>query len=136
MAEPRVADKNTLYWWEAAPVRPLPQRPLPKKLDVLIVGAGYAGLSARLSLAREGRCLAAFDAMERGPHRAMAEPPVEPSRPDYATISRRFGEEKAIAIEAEGKIAREFLYDFIETDGLACDFRLVCPFKGAPGYDP
>jgi hypothetical protein len=32
-------------------------------------------------------------------------------RPDNATIARRFGEEKAMAIEAEGKIAREFLYD-------------------------
>ncbi len=43
-------------------------------------------------------------------------------RPDYATITRRFGEDKAIAIEAEGKIAREFLYDFIRTEGL--DVRL------------
>jgi glycine/D-amino acid oxidase-like deaminating enzyme len=56
-------------------------------------------------------------------------------RPDCATIARRFGEEKAKAIEAEGKVAREFLYDFIKTEGLACDFRLVGLFKGAFGYD-
>ena len=56
-------------------------------------------------------------------------------RLDYATITRRFGEAKAMAIEAEGKIAREFLYDFIATEGLACDFRLVGAFKGALGYN-
>ena len=40
-----------------------------------------------------------------------------------------------MAIEAEGKIAREFLYDFIKTEGLECDFQLVGQFKGAIGYD-
>lgn len=43
MHEPRVADKNTPYWWEEAAVKPLPQQPLAKKLDVAIVGADYAG---------------------------------------------------------------------------------------------
>ena len=56
-------------------------------------------------------------------------------RPDYATISWRFGEEKAMAIEAEGKVAREFLYDFIKTEKLDCDFRLVGLFRGAIGYE-
>jgi glycine/D-amino acid oxidase-like deaminating enzyme len=56
-------------------------------------------------------------------------------RPDNATIARRFGEEKALAIEAEGQVAREFLYDFIASEGLDCDFRLVGVFRGALGYD-
>src|SRR5918994_7864221 len=64
--EPKVAEKNTPYWWEAAPVVPLPPQPLAKKLDVAIVGAGYAGLAAGLVLAREGRSVAAFDAMNPG----------------------------------------------------------------------
>ena len=127
MHEPRVADKNTPYWWEEAPVKPLPQQPLAKKLDVAIVGAGYAGLSAGLVLAREGRSVAAFDAMNPGERASSRNGGITSGsiRPDYATITRRFGEEKAIAIEAEGKIAREFLYDFIETEGLDCDFQLV-----------
>jgi hypothetical protein len=32
--EPKVADKNTPYWWEAAPVVPLPPQPLAKKLTL------------------------------------------------------------------------------------------------------
>jgi glycine/D-amino acid oxidase-like deaminating enzyme len=135
--EPEIAEKNTPYWWEAAPVMPLPRQPLAKKLDVVIVGAGYAGLSAGLVLAREGRSVAAFDAMHPGEGASTRNGGITSGsiRPDSATITRRFGEEKAMAIEAEGKIAREFLYDFIKTEGLDCDFRLVGQFKGAFGYE-
>ncbi|MBZ9992876.1 FAD-binding oxidoreductase [Mesorhizobium sp. BH1-1-4] len=137
MQEPEVAEKNTPYWWEAAPVMPLPRQPLAKKLDVVIVGAGYAGLSAGLVLAREGRSVAAFDAMHPGEGASTRNGGITSGsiRPDSATITRRFGEEKAMAIEAEGKIAREFLYDFIKTEELDCDLRLVGQFKGAFGYE-
>ncbi|TPK26996.1 FAD-binding oxidoreductase [Mesorhizobium sp. B2-5-3] len=137
MQEPKVAEKNTPYWWEAAPVMPLPRQPLAKKLDVVIVGAGYAGLSAGLVLAREGRSVAAFDAMHPGEGASTRNGGITSGsiRPDSATITRRFGEEKAMAIEAEGKVAREFLYDFIKSKGLDCDFRLVGQFKGAFGYE-
>lgn len=137
MHAPRVDEKATPYWWEAAPPKPLPQQPLPKTLDVLIVGAGYAGLSAGLVLAREGRSVAAFDAMNPGEGASTRNGGITSGsiRPDYATLTRRFGEEKALAIEAEGKTAREFLYDFIRTEGLACDFQPVGQFKGAFGYE-
>jgi glycine/D-amino acid oxidase-like deaminating enzyme len=123
MHEPRVADKNTPYWWEEAPVKPLPQQPLAKKLDVAIVGAGYAGLSAGLVLAREGRSVAAFDAMNSGERASTRNGGITSGsiRPDYATITRRFGGEKAMTIEAEGKITRELLYDFIQSEKLDCD---------------
>ncbi len=135
--EPKVADKDTPYWWEAAPVRPLPPVPLAKQLDVAIVGAGYAGLSAGLTLARAGRSVAAFDAMSPGEGASSRNGGVTSGtiRPDYATVTRRFGEERAMAIEAEGKLAREFLYDFIKTEGLDCDFKLVGSFKGALGFN-
>lgn len=137
MHAPTVAEKAAPYWWEAAPLNPLPEQPLPKKLDVLIVGAGYAGLAAGLVLAREGRSVAAFDAMNPGEGASTRNGGITSGsiRPDYDTLARRFGEEKALAIEAEGKTAREFLYDFIKTEGLTCDFQLVGQFKGAFGYE-
>ncbi|MGY8676663.1 FAD-binding oxidoreductase [Bradyrhizobium sp. UFLA05-153] len=137
MHAPRVDEKATPYWWEASPLKPLPQQPLPKKLDVLIVGAGYAGLSAGLVLAREGRSVAAFDAMDPGEGASTRNGGITSGtiRPDFATLTRRFGEERALAIEAEGKSAREFLYDFIKTEGLACDFQPVGQFKSAFGYE-
>src|SRR3954453_17556517 len=107
MHEPRAAERDTPYWWEAAPLRSLPQQALPKKLDVLIVGAGYTGLSAGLVLAREGRSVAAFDAMNPGEGASSRNGGITSAniRPNYATIARHFGEHTAIAIEAEGKTA-------------------------------
>jgi NADPH-dependent 2,4-dienoyl-CoA reductase/sulfur reductase-like enzyme len=54
------------YWWEAAPLPDLDQVPLPERVDVAIVGAGYAGLSAALTLARAGRQVAVFEAESPG----------------------------------------------------------------------
>jgi glycine/D-amino acid oxidase-like deaminating enzyme len=137
MNEPNATHKKTPYWWEAAPVAPLPPQSVAKTLDVAIVGAGYAGLMAGLVLTRAGRSVAAFDAMNPGEGASSRNGGITSGtiRPDYATIAKHFGEEKAMAIEVEGKRAREYLYDFIETEGLDCDFQLVGAFKGALGYD-
>src|SRR5690606_1387070 len=119
-------EKNTPYWWEAAPVRPLPTQPLAKQADVVIVGAGYAGLTAGLTLARAGRSVTVLDKMNPGQGASSRNGGITSGniRPSYAELVRKFGEERAIAIEAEGKAAREFIYDFIRTEGLDCDFSL------------
>ncbi|WOI58104.1 NAD(P)/FAD-dependent oxidoreductase [Palleronia sp. LCG004] len=125
------------YWWEAAPPKALPPTPLPGKLDVAIVGAGYAGLSAALVLARAGRSVAAFDAMRPGEGASSRNGGITSGtiRPSFARIAKRFGEDVALAIEAEGKVAREFVYDLIRTEELDCDFRMTGLFKGALGFD-
>ena len=45
LKDPRAARTATPYWWEAAPPAALPTEALPAKVDVAIVGAGYAGLT-------------------------------------------------------------------------------------------
>ncbi|WP_369413733.1 NAD(P)/FAD-dependent oxidoreductase [Halomonas alkalisoli] len=137
MHERSIAEQSSPFWWQAAPVKPLPQQPLARKLDVLIVGAGYAGLAAGLALARAGRSVGAFDAMSPGEGASSRNGGIASGsiHPDYATLSRRFGKEKALTIEAEGKLARDFLYDFIETEGVDCDFQLTGLFRSAIGYE-
>jgi len=134
---PAPARLATPWWWEAAPPVPLPDLPLPAQADVAILGAGYAGLSAALVLARAGRQVAVFDAMNPGEGASSRNGGITSGniRPGFADIARRFGEATALAIEAEGKTAREFLWDLIGREGLDCDFRLTGIFKGALGFD-
>lgn len=137
MPDNKLAQQNSPYWWEAAPPRPLPVKPLAARLDVAIVGAGYAGLSAALVLARAGRSVAAFDAMNPGEGASSRNGGITSGsiRPGFDELSQAFGVDKAVAVENEGKRARAFLYDFIKTEGLDCDFQLTGLFKGALGYD-
>lgn len=135
--DPRAARSATPYWWEAAPPASLPRSPLPAKVDVAIVGAGFAGLSAALVLARAGRSVAAFDAMNPGEGASSRNGGITSGniRPSLDSLIKRFGKETAYAIEAEGKVAREFLRDLIQTEGLACDYKLTGAFSGAFGLD-
>lgn len=52
--------KETPYWWEAAePETNLD--PLPERVDVVVVGSGYAGINAATHLARAGRSVVVLD---------------------------------------------------------------------------
>jgi glycine/D-amino acid oxidase-like deaminating enzyme len=54
------------YWWEAYAPQALPTISLPKTIDTVIVGAGYAGLNAAIELAKHGRSALVLDAAEPG----------------------------------------------------------------------
>ncbi len=58
--------KREPYWWEAARPGTRYSTSLPATTEILIVGSGYAGLSAALDLAREGRSATVVDAMAFG----------------------------------------------------------------------
>jgi glycine/D-amino acid oxidase-like deaminating enzyme len=52
--------KEAPYWWEAAePETNLD--PLPERVDVVVVGSGYAGINAATHLARAGRSVVVLD---------------------------------------------------------------------------
>ena len=43
------------YWWQERPPRPAPPAEWQKHADIAIIGCGFTGLSAGLTLARAGR---------------------------------------------------------------------------------
>ncbi len=121
------------YWWQAAPVRSVAAVPVAASCDVVIVGAGYTGLSAAITLARAGRSVQVFDRQRPGEGASSRNGGITSGniRPGFATLRRRFGEARAMAIEAEARLAREDLYRFIAAENIDCDFRLVGRFSGA-----
>ncbi len=133
----QVADKTTPYWWEAAPPLPIPQHPLPKSLDVVIVGAGYAGLGAGLVLARAGKSVACIDKMNPGEGASSRNGGITSGniRVGRDDLIRKFGQARADAIEAEGAAARKWTYDLIANEGLDCDFELTGRYAGALGKE-
>jgi glycine/D-amino acid oxidase-like deaminating enzyme len=58
--------KSKPYWWEAYTPTALPERRLPRGVDVIVVGAGYAGLNAGLELAKHGVHTLVLDAADPG----------------------------------------------------------------------
>jgi glycine/D-amino acid oxidase-like deaminating enzyme len=121
------------YWWEAAPPASLPQVPVAKSADAVIVGAGYTGLSAALTLARAGRSVQVFDRQRAGEgassrNGGMASGSV---RPSLAELTRKFGEDRGRGVLLEAKLAREDLAKLIHEEGIDCDYQLTGRFTGA-----
>lgn len=121
------------YWWQAAPLATLPQKPVDPTCDVAIVGAGYTGLSAAITLARAGRAVQVFDKQRPGEGASTRNGGITSGnlRPTTAQLASRFGAARADAIQAESKAAREDLYRFIADEQIDCDFALTGRFRGA-----
>ena len=127
---------NIPYWWRAAPPKTLPQTDVAPTCDVAIVGAGYTGLSAAITLARAGRTVQVFDKQRPGEGASTRNGGITSGnlRPSQAALAKKFGQARATAIQAEGKAAREDLYRFIKDEEIDCDLALVGRFAGA--YTP
>ena len=125
--------RNEPYWWDAAPPTMLPRVSVPGKCDVAIVGTGYTGLSAALTLARAGRSVHVFDRMRPGEGASTRNGGIASGnlRPGYAELVKKFGLERADDILQESKIAREDLATFIAEEKIECDFALTGRFTGA-----
>ncbi len=124
---------NDAYWWQAAPLTRLAERAVEPGCDVAIVGAGYTGLSAAITLARAGRAVHVFDKQKPGEGASTRNGGITSGnlRPTKEALESRFGVPAATAILAEGKAAREDLYRFIADEKIDCDFALVGRFAGA-----
>lgn len=121
------------YWWDDCPLRTLPVTPMAPRSDVVVVGAGYTGLSAAITLARAGRAVQVFDKMRPGEGASSRNGGIASGnlRPTFQQMIDKFGLDRAQAIQSEAKAAREDLLQFIAAEKVDCEFTMSGRLTGA-----
>ncbi len=126
------------YWWEAVPRPVLPDIEMPKRSDVVIVGSGYTGLSAALTLAKAGRSVLILEAEDVGFGASTRTGGLmgDLMKPGFLNMCKRYGESRAAALWREGRASFQFTLNLIESERITCELQKVGRFTGAwrPGH--
>lgn len=121
------------YWWDSAPLRATEPVHIGREVDVAVIGSGYTGLAAALTLARAGRSVTVFEAGRIG-HGASTRNGGAVGgtlRISFAAMLRRFGQQRAVALYTGVTEARSFIEHLIEREGIKCHYARVGRFVGA-----
>jgi gamma-glutamylputrescine oxidase len=121
------------YWWDAAPPEEARDAPLPERVDLLVVGSGFAGLSAALEAARAGASVAVLDGGPLGGGASSRSGGMVSSGQKLVVTEalRGLPAAKAQAALEDSKATFEFLKDLVRREGLDADLQLVGRFFGA-----
>jgi glycine/D-amino acid oxidase-like deaminating enzyme len=132
--------KHDPYWWEEAPPLSVSHREINTECDVAIVGAGYTGLTAALTLAAAGKSVQVFDKDKIGAGASSRNGGITSGslRVSLSQAIKRYGEEKGCGLFIEAQTARDHLKSLIEEHEIDCDYALPGVFLGAlttPDFD-
>jgi len=121
----------TPLWMQNADMPPPSSQPLPSRVDVLVIGAGYTGLSAARETAQAGRSTLVLDAGEMGAGCSSRNggQVAYSIKPSFHTLKAKFGADSAFGICREGLDAVAYLRS-LATE-IDCDWREDGCFFGA-----
>ena len=113
------------YWWEAAPPPDPGETELPSRVEVAVIGSGYTGLSAALTLARGGREVIILEAgvPGQGASTRNAGNVSRTLKTGFKELQQKYGLKRAAGYYWEAAIAIDYLDNLIHTEQIACHFR-------------
>lgn len=115
------------YWLDTLGPSPHdnPQSPLPSAADVLVIGAGYTGLSAARRLAKSGADVTVLerDHVGAGASARNGGQVLTGLRLDPATLVHRYGEARAGELFATSLSAIEHLEELIAAESIDCEYK-------------
>jgi glycine/D-amino acid oxidase-like deaminating enzyme len=125
--------QTTPYWWDG--IRPIlvPRAPLPRSVDVAVVGSGYTGLSAALTLLRHGRSVVVIDSgvVAEGASSRNGGMFGDLLKPSVGELTARFGAQMAARLCCEVRDALVRFEAFLGESGIRCDFQRSGRITGA-----
>lgn len=113
------------YWWDTGGAPAAADDPLPDRADVLVIGAGYAGLSAAIAAHDCGARVAVVDAGAPGSGASSRNGGMFGAHPRlaWAELAARFGPGVADALFAEAGPALAWARELIAREGIDCDLQ-------------
>ncbi|MFX0544995.1 NAD(P)/FAD-dependent oxidoreductase [Roseovarius sp. S1116L3] len=118
------AEPGRPYWWDGLDWAE-PQGELPATCDLLIIGAGYTGLSAALAAHECGAKVAVVDALDPGKGASTRNGGMFGAHPrlGWGTLQKQFGADVADALFDEASTALDWAKDLIAHEGIDCDLQ-------------
>lgn len=122
---------DTPYWWEAAKPTAPADTDMPDSTEIAIIGGGFTGLNAALTLAKAGRQVTVFEAEMPGSGASSRNGGM--LGPGWATFDTAMahGSDAARAIVEESFHALQHVKDVVAREQIDCDLAVVGYFRGA-----
>jgi len=118
------SEPGTPYWWKVLNNDPADDA-LPQDCDVLVIGAGYAGLSAAIAAHDCGASVVVVDKAEPGQGASTRNGGMLGAHPrlGWKALADKFGPQVADALFAEAKPALDWAKGLIDREGIDCDLQ-------------
>lgn len=118
------ADLGTPYWWGDITSPTLPTD-TPSRCDILVIGAGYTGLSAALVAKDGGADVCVVDAGDPGRGASTRNGGMFGAHPrlDWNALEVMFGAETADGVFSEASSALKWVRDLISRENIDCDLQ-------------